>query len=55
MDWHAWADEMKKSYVQKKCPVCKLWVILELKSDASKRPRHSRFAHQNVVGEGEAE
>jgi phage FluMu protein Com len=52
MDWHHWADEMKKSYTQKRCPVCKLLVILELKSDASKRPRYSRRAYQDDLGKG---
>lgn len=36
IDWHDWANEMKKSYKQKRCPVCRRWVILELKSGQGK-------------------
>ena len=28
LQWHDWADKMRKTHVQKQCPGCGLWAIV---------------------------
>jgi hypothetical protein len=33
--WDNWAERMSKTHNQKRCPVCRLYVIWEAKADAN--------------------
>ncbi len=28
LQWHEWAEQMKKTHVQERCPCCGLWAIV---------------------------
>lgn len=36
MQWHAWADRMEKTHIQRQCHGCGLWAVWEQKPDETR-------------------